>query len=45
MDSKSNYARTPLLYATGIGHEAIVRLLLDKGAAVDSKDDASETPL
>ena len=37
--------RTPLSYAAGSGHEAVVKLLVEKGAEPDSKDDNGRTPL
>ncbi|KAH7190083.1 ankyrin repeat-containing domain protein, partial [Fusarium oxysporum] len=39
------YGRTPLSWAAGDGHEAIVKLLLEKGANVESKDEDGRTPL
>jgi ankyrin repeat protein len=45
-DSKDSYGRTPLSWAAGNGHEAVVKLLLAKdGVDVDSKDSYSQTPL
>jgi ankyrin repeat protein len=48
-DIESNdgsYGRTPLSYAAGNGHEAIVRLLLDTGRVeAHSKDSNGRTPL
>jgi len=45
-DSKDSYGRTPLWWATGNGHEAIVKLLLDTGKMdADSKDSDGRTPL
>jgi ankyrin repeat protein len=37
--------QTPLSLAAGLGHLSTVRLLLQRGAAVDSKDDLGQTPL
>ncbi|KAH7304500.1 hypothetical protein BKA65DRAFT_349234, partial [Rhexocercosporidium sp. MPI-PUGE-AT-0058] len=46
VNSKDNYnSRTPLAWAAGNGHEAVVKLLLVKGAKQDSKDSHSKTPL
>ncbi|RYP72136.1 hypothetical protein DL771_004370 [Monosporascus sp. 5C6A] len=39
------YGQTPLSWAAERGHEAVVRLLLDKGAAVDREDKEDWTPL
>ena len=45
-DSKDSYGQTPLSWAAGNGHEAIVRLLLDTGKVdADSKDSYGLTPL
>ena len=32
------YGQTPLSWAAENGHEAVVKLLLEKGAELDSKD-------
>jgi ankyrin repeat protein len=45
VDSKDRYGRTPLLRAAEKGHEAVVKLLLEKVADVDSKDNNSRIPL
>ncbi|KAH6706258.1 hypothetical protein BKA61DRAFT_558724, partial [Leptodontidium sp. MPI-SDFR-AT-0119] len=37
-DAKDSYGRTPLSYAAEAGHEAVVRLLLDRGAQFGTKD-------
>jgi hypothetical protein len=45
-DSKDSYGRTPLWWAAGNGHEAVVTLLLEHKADIESKDDVfSQTPL
>ncbi|KAH8689310.1 hypothetical protein BGW36DRAFT_70072 [Talaromyces proteolyticus] len=45
-NSKDYYGRTPLLWAVEGGHEAIVKLLLEKGADLESKDhEYGRTPL
>jgi ankyrin repeat protein len=38
VESKDNYGQTPLSYAVERGDEAVVKLLLEKGAEVESKD-------
>ncbi|KAH7153533.1 hypothetical protein EDB81DRAFT_791537 [Dactylonectria macrodidyma] len=45
LDMRDEYGQTPLLRAAAVGHEAIVRLLIDRGAAVDLEDDEQRTPL
>jgi ankyrin repeat protein len=46
LDAKdSKYGRTPLSWAAGNGHEMVVKLLLEKGADVDSRDRYGLTPL
>ena len=37
-DLKDSYSRTPLSHAAEGGHEAVVTLLLTKGAKLDLKD-------
>jgi hypothetical protein len=45
-DVKDSYGRTPLSWAAENGHEAVVRLLLDTGADLETKDkDHDRTPL
>jgi ankyrin repeat protein len=41
----SQYSRTPLLWAAIRGHEAVVKLLLERGAELEAKDSDSRTPL
>jgi ankyrin repeat protein len=36
---------TPLLYAAENGHEAVVKLLLEQGAELETKDLDGRTPL
>ena len=45
-DVKDTYGRTPLWRAAENGHEAVVKLLLEKGAELESKDyNWGRTPL
>jgi hypothetical protein len=45
-DPKDSYCRTPLSWAAERGHEAVVKLLLEKGADLETRDDNSgQTPL
>ena len=39
------YGQTPLSWAAGNGHEAVVKLLLEKGAGLETKDKYGQTPL
>jgi ankyrin repeat protein len=46
VDSKDTNGRTPLSWAAGRGHEAVVRLLVDTGKAdINSKNNNGWTPL
>ena len=46
LDVKDTYDRTPLSWAAIYGHEAVVKLLLEKGAQLESKDNKyGQTPL
>ena len=38
LDLKDSYGRTPLSWAAEKGHEAVVKLLLEKGAELEAKD-------
>jgi ankyrin repeat protein len=37
-DVKNTYNRSPLSWAAEKGHEAVVKLLLEKGAELESRD-------
>jgi ankyrin repeat protein len=39
------YGQTPLSWAAEKGHEAVVKLMLEKGADLESKDKFGQTPL
>ncbi|KAI0532365.1 hypothetical protein GGR58DRAFT_490623 [Xylaria digitata] len=41
VESKDRFKRTPLLWAAARGREAVVKLLLEKGAELEAKDDDS----
>ncbi len=45
VDLKDNAGRTPLSYAAGRGHKAIVNLLLKEGAVVNLVDGLGQSPL
>jgi ankyrin repeat protein len=45
-NSKDKYGRTPLSWTAERGHEAVVKLLLEKGAELESKSSIFDrTPL
>jgi ankyrin repeat protein len=41
----TEYGRTPLSWAAECGREAVLKLLVEKGADVKSKDSCGRTPL
>jgi hypothetical protein len=45
VESKDKFNRTPLSWAAEKGHEAVVKLLLEKGAELEAKDKDGRTPL
>ncbi|RMZ87413.1 hypothetical protein DV736_g5365, partial [Chaetothyriales sp. CBS 134916] len=45
IESISNDGQTPLLWVAANGHEAVVKLLLEKGAELETKDIWGRTPL
>ena len=45
LEYKDSNGRTPLSYAAGKGHGAVVRLLLAQNASVAAKDKIGRTPL
>ncbi|KAH8890025.1 ankyrin, partial [Thozetella sp. PMI_491] len=46
LEAKDKFGLTPLLQAVLLGHEAVVQLLLDKGADLEAKEkDSGQTPL
>ena len=45
LDTKNNFDKTTLHYASEMGHTEIVQLLLDKGADPNAKDNHDKTPL
>ncbi|KAJ4183501.1 hypothetical protein NW759_017070, partial [Fusarium solani] len=45
IDGKDSDSRTPLWWAAAKGHEAVVRLLLDRGAHTEAADKDGWTPL
>lgn len=44
-DPEDSYGRTPLSWAAESGREAVVKLLLDKGAELETKSNTGWTPL
>ena len=45
MDQAKDNGCTPLIIATAAGHEAIARLLCDRGAKIDKVTNDGRTPL
>jgi hypothetical protein len=45
VDSKDEYRRTPLWWASRNGHERVVKLLLEKAVNVEARDRGGSTPL
>ena len=45
IDVRDSYGWTPPSWAAEKGHEAVVKLLLEKGADLESKDQDGRTPL
>jgi ankyrin repeat protein len=45
VESRDRRDRTPLLWAVEKGHEALVKLLLEKGANLEFQDKSGQTPL
>jgi hypothetical protein len=45
LEKVNEYGRTPLSWAARQGREAVVKLLLEKGAEIEAKDEYGRTPL
>ena len=45
VESKDKYGQTPLYWAVGNGHKAVVKLLLEKGVELESKEEHGWMPL